>query len=830
MASSARIDELRKKFDENPRRYFAPLANEYRKSGDLEQAIFICQEYLPQQPGHMSGHIVYGQALYELSRFDEAKAVFETALSLDPENLIALRHLGDIARHAGELKTARAWYQRVLEADPRNEEIAQVMMTLLATPEGGQPAISQTAPTPLSTPAISAEPIREPQASPSSTPSFGTFFVEKSQDRSELAVGPELGSLPEREVPEEPPPIPISAPTPTATPTPSWGEARLPSGPDDLLDLEDFTLGGVSLGSLGAAATPEPPKPTEPTEPTASTEPTEPAGVGAEAQDTGFDLGHEEGTFEDDPYAIAASPEATRSEETLEIELAADMRLGLPDDSRTPGVAGAGEQPLPGLESYGDAIVGAGAESQALETESFFDLTPVPAPAAEVTSESAMAPTPPEPSTKWLDEVDRIEIETSSEMPAAALPSFETPAAQMPVLEVETASTELPAMETPATALPAMEVRAMETAAAESEPVVEETMGAGAPEAAAEAQPAEVAQEPEAFLTETMAELYLQQGHLEAALDIYRALHDQRPDDAQLAERLRAIEAALRSESARASHPAASSAESAAPAGPTIREFLMRLLRLRPSEPVAGGNAAIEGGATAYGHDVEYGQAFTEPVEDPGDVAETHREDMYVAETSVEETYAEQTYGEETYAEQSYAEQTYVEESYTPSEAAAPEPAPSVEMGDAVAPPPAPPAPAMPPAMPPAARGTPSSSDTVSGSIDALFTGAEASASDTDAATTLAQAFAPETPEVAPLQGMPAHAASSELSLDHVFKTGQPKRPEPDADGFSFDQFFAEELGETAPRPGTESPAPQGGKGTDDIAQFNKWLNGLKKT
>ena len=79
MASSARIDELRKKFDENPRRYFAPLANEYRKAGDLDQAIFICQEYLPQQPGHMSGHIVYGQALYELNRHDEARVVFETA-------------------------------------------------------------------------------------------------------------------------------------------------------------------------------------------------------------------------------------------------------------------------------------------------------------------------------------------------------------------------------------------------------------------------------------------------------------------------------------------------------------------------------------------------------------------------------------------------------------------------------------------------------------------------------------------------------------------------------------------------------------------------------
>ncbi len=130
MVSSPRIDELKKKFDENPRRYFAPLANEYRKAGDLEQAIQLCRAYLPQQPGHMSGHIVFGQALFESGQFEESKGVFETALTLDPENLIALRHLGDVANHAGDASTARQWYQRVLDADPRNEEIAAQIAAL----------------------------------------------------------------------------------------------------------------------------------------------------------------------------------------------------------------------------------------------------------------------------------------------------------------------------------------------------------------------------------------------------------------------------------------------------------------------------------------------------------------------------------------------------------------------------------------------------------------------------------------------------------------------------------------------------------------------------
>jgi tetratricopeptide (TPR) repeat protein len=144
MASSARIEELERKFNENPRRYFAPLANEYRKAGDLTQAISICRTYVPQQPGHMSGQIVFGQALFEAGEFEEAQGVFASALQLDPENLIALRHLGDIARERGEIASAREWYRRVLDADPRNDEIAAQLATLNGLPDAPKRDVAVT--------------------------------------------------------------------------------------------------------------------------------------------------------------------------------------------------------------------------------------------------------------------------------------------------------------------------------------------------------------------------------------------------------------------------------------------------------------------------------------------------------------------------------------------------------------------------------------------------------------------------------------------------------------------------------------------------------------
>ncbi len=232
MNTTDRIDELRKKFDENPRRYFAPLANEYRKAGDLLQAIGLCREHLPKQPGHMSGYIVFGQALYESGELTEAQSVFEQALALDPENLIALRHLGDIARDTGDDSTARRWYSRVLDADPRNEDIVAQIATLSAsrTPTSG-----------------AIVPNFDTLARPSETPAFAVDTIGLSGIPTPDAVmrAVDLDGWTAR--PAQHAPIDLDLLTPPAREAAAFVEPSAPMEPIDLDDHLTAPTEGVSF-------------------------------------------------------------------------------------------------------------------------------------------------------------------------------------------------------------------------------------------------------------------------------------------------------------------------------------------------------------------------------------------------------------------------------------------------------------------------------------------------------------------------------------------------------------------------------------------------------
>jgi tetratricopeptide (TPR) repeat protein len=211
------------------------LASEYRKNGELDQAIALCEQHLGEQPGNMNGQVVYGQALFDSGRYEQAEATFTTALTLDPQNLIALRHLGDIARLNGNSGGALEWYNRVLEADPRNDEI-QGFIEELKTAAAAAPPPPAREPTPIATPAVP-------------TPAAGTDGApppRATKPSAPVTLEIDAQAVAARSAPTPIAPIPPVAPPPRA----SEPKKRVSLG---LIDLD------ISMATDAAAAADAPP-------------------------------------------------------------------------------------------------------------------------------------------------------------------------------------------------------------------------------------------------------------------------------------------------------------------------------------------------------------------------------------------------------------------------------------------------------------------------------------------------------------------------------------------------------------------------------------------
>lgn len=191
-----RLRELQEKFEENPRRYFAPLANEYRKGGQPRRAIDICRAQLTQMPGHISGQIVYGQALYEVGEFNDARVTFEHALTLDPENLIALRSLGDMSLQSGNSSQARVWYSRLLDADPKDTAVIGLVAEIDASAEGPHVAALEDDP--------AVEAVASAEGTPFSTGEAGTAAEAPPASVVEPVVAAASDTEPAASEPEAP--------------------------------------------------------------------------------------------------------------------------------------------------------------------------------------------------------------------------------------------------------------------------------------------------------------------------------------------------------------------------------------------------------------------------------------------------------------------------------------------------------------------------------------------------------------------------------------------------------------------------------------------------
>ena len=128
MVYTSEIEKLEKRWAENPKgRNFAPLADAYRKAGELDRAVELCKSGLGLHPDYVSAHIVYGRCLIDQKNDKGASDVFRKVLTLDPENVLGLKMLAEIAARGGRYDEAVDWLNQLLAADPMNGDAAELL-------------------------------------------------------------------------------------------------------------------------------------------------------------------------------------------------------------------------------------------------------------------------------------------------------------------------------------------------------------------------------------------------------------------------------------------------------------------------------------------------------------------------------------------------------------------------------------------------------------------------------------------------------------------------------------------------------------------------------
>jgi tetratricopeptide (TPR) repeat protein len=147
VAYTSEIEKLEKRWAENPKgRNFAPLADAYRKAGELDRALELCTAGLELHPDYVSAHIVLARCLIDQKNDAGASAVFQKVLALDPENVLALKILAEIAERGGRFDQAVEWLGRLLAADPMNGDAAEALARAKA--KAAQPAAKAAVPAP----------------------------------------------------------------------------------------------------------------------------------------------------------------------------------------------------------------------------------------------------------------------------------------------------------------------------------------------------------------------------------------------------------------------------------------------------------------------------------------------------------------------------------------------------------------------------------------------------------------------------------------------------------------------------------------------------------
>ncbi len=117
------IEKLERRYAENPQGLtFAPLAEVHRKNGEVKRALDLLGPGLQLHPDYIPASIVLGRCHMDLGDVHAAETAFLHVLSLDGENVIALKALGDIGERLLKFDDAERYLNTLLTLDRSNDD------------------------------------------------------------------------------------------------------------------------------------------------------------------------------------------------------------------------------------------------------------------------------------------------------------------------------------------------------------------------------------------------------------------------------------------------------------------------------------------------------------------------------------------------------------------------------------------------------------------------------------------------------------------------------------------------------------------------------------
>jgi tetratricopeptide (TPR) repeat protein len=113
----------------------AAMGYYYREKGNSERAIALFEKALSIDPENWGAHNFYGVTLFRMGKYDEAMLHFQAAIKVNPLNAQSLTNAGALEFSRGNLDAAKKYFEEAIDSTPRYAQ-AQFNLAMILTREG----------------------------------------------------------------------------------------------------------------------------------------------------------------------------------------------------------------------------------------------------------------------------------------------------------------------------------------------------------------------------------------------------------------------------------------------------------------------------------------------------------------------------------------------------------------------------------------------------------------------------------------------------------------------------------------------------------------------